>query len=187
MNGKKPSFSMLESTYLLSLLPVGYILLLGSSVFMLWTEYTSDPINPKDITGVWIGFAFTCLVVIGITLLVLPKAYCKLTFTSDTIRIKRALHKPVCHSYDYYSYVYRATYWHGSPVGIGYFPQFLVLSHRFLRQNELNGINEVPDGVDQVIKIRLTKRRYRKMLPALPPYLRHMAESYWSKQFGEKK
>lgn len=155
--------------------------------FALWTAYNISPRDQRDINYLWIFSGIVFVLYFTFLIYILPRAYCKLTFTPDTIQIKRALRKPVCRSYDYYSYVYRATYWHGSPVGIGYFPQFLVLSHRFLRQNELNGINEVSNSVDQVIKIRLTKRRYQKMLPALPPYIRHMAESYWSEQFGEKK
>ena len=50
---------------------------------------------------------------------------------------------------------------------------------------ELQHINVVQSD-DQLIKIHLTKRRYKKLLSILPPYPKLIMEKYYGERFGGK-
>ena len=177
---KKPSYSFLENPSLLAMGISLNVVIIVAFISVLWWVYMG---GDEIFWGIIICGTIELLMV-GASLLALPQWYTKITFTEDSIQVKRAFHKPICHPYKHYSYVYRATYWHGSPLGIGYYPQFLVFSRRSMRQVELENINQVYEA-DKIIKLRITKRRYKKLNAVLPSEARYILERYWGEKYGK--
>lgn len=162
---------------------LGILLILFNISIILIAKKQNDTI--RDLLPVLWIFPFTIFYA-AVWIWQSPVWLKRIVFTPDEIQIRRLFRQLVRCPYKTYSYVYRGTYFHPGPGGdIGYFPQFLVLSRRYMRPVELANINRLQDP-DNVITLRITKRRYKKLLPALPPYIRHMAESYWGERFGKK-
>lgn len=82
------------------------------------------------------------------------------------------LYKPLFRSgrrlkYSNYPRVQYAYYMHGNWLG-AYKVHFFVLTNKRLSDEELSHINEVAPSID-LLKIRYTRRNYRKLVEALPP------------------
>ena len=127
-------------------------------------------------TALWLGVCVWCF----------PKWIIIVTVDERSIRYKQAFKKPVEVEWKKYRNIHPATYYHGSVIGVGYYPDFLVLATRSVSMHELRSINHV--AVDEeLIKIRITKRSYRKLHSILPPYPKHILEKYFAEKYGEKK
>ena len=126
--------------------------------------------------ALWLGVCVWCF----------PKWIIIVTVDERSIRYKQAFKKPVEVEWKKYRNIHPATYYHGSVIGVGYYPDFLVLATRSVSMHELRSINHV--AVDEeLIKIRITKRSYRKLHSILPPYPKHILEKYFAEKYGEKK
>lgn len=114
-------------------------------------------------------FFFGALWILMITLVywTIPQWFIKIIFLPDGIRIKAARKKPTVRPYKYYQYVYKASYWHGSPIGIGIIKDYIVISHRRLNDAELCNINQVAGSTD-IIKIKYSPKTYRTLMDTLP-------------------
>ena len=88
-------------------------------------------------------------------------------FTKDGIEFHTALKKPVFTTYQQCQNVAYASYWHGSPVGVGALKWFIVISERKLSKYELEHINQIPVS-SNVLKIEYSKKRREKLMEILP-------------------
>lgn len=104
-----------------------------------------------------------------------PRWWIFITLSENEIRYKAAFHKPASHPYAAYRYVYRGTYWHGSLVGVGFRPRYLILSQRKMTTEELTQINHVMPS-EKVIKLRYSGRVHRKLSRILPESCRRQVD-----------
>lgn len=126
------------------------------------------PANSKeDKIGCQVIFIIIALGVIVGTILCLPRWLVRIEFSEDAIVYHSAFTKAVKRSYNYYPYIYKAWYFHGGVIPIGYRAIYIVLSQKVLSPAELEHINQVAIS-DSVIKIRYSKRVYDKLLHVLP-------------------
>ena len=126
-----------------------------------------------------LGVPFLCLM-----LWVLPRFFVMITLSEDCIRYKPLFCKAMEVKWKDWKNIYPATYYHGSPFGVGYYPDFLVLAKRSVSVNELQHVNIVKND-DQILKIRITKRSYKKLASILPPYPLRILEKYYGEKYGE--
>ena len=134
-----------------------------SMIVLFSTVWRTGSLNGE---GQWFFGVLLFLLYIS-TALVAPRWWIFITLSENGIKYKAAFHKSVVNPYSAYRYIYRGTYWHGSLFGVGYRPQYLVLSQRRLKSDELAQINNVMPS-DKVIKIRFSKRLLRKLKDMLP-------------------
>ena len=123
--------------------------------------------DKHDVIGVLSTGGTLEILLIIVIIWVLPQWYVKITFLPDGVRIKPARKKPTERPYKYYQYVYKAYYWHGSPIGIGTNVYYIVVSHRRLKDNELCNINQLASSAD-VIKIKYSPKTYQTLMNTLP-------------------
>lgn len=128
-----------------------------------------------------VGLPYFCLM-----LWVLPRFFVMITLSEDCIRYKPLFCKAMEVKWKDWKNIYPATYYHGSPFGVGYYPAFLVLAKRSVSVNELQHVNVVKND-DQILKIRITKRSYKKLASILPPYPLRILEKYYGEKYGGKK
>lgn len=95
------------------------------------------------------------------------KFFATIHFTKDGIEFHTAFKKPVFATYKQYRNVIYASYWHGSPVGIGSTKWFIVISERKLSKYESEHINQLPIS-NSVLKIEYSKKRREKLMKILP-------------------
>lgn len=126
----------------------------------------------KDILGSLAVFGTMGVLAVLTGILALPRWLTRITFRPESVIIKTALRRPVERPYKYYQYVYRAWYWHGSPVGLGMNVAYIVISHRRMRDEELTNINQPAPSAD-VIKIHYSPKTYRKLMEILPREMRY--------------
>ncbi len=123
--------------------------------------------DKHDVIGALSTFGTTEILVIMVVIWVSPQWFTKISFLPDAVLIKAARRKPVERSYKYYQYVYKAYYWHGSPIGVGKNIDYIVISHRRLKDEELSNINRLASSTD-VLKIKYSPKTYRKLMDTLP-------------------
>lgn len=103
-----------------------------------------------------------------ICFILLAKQMCvRITFSEESVTIHPFFSKPMQKSYKHYQYVYKACYWHGSPIGIGIIKNYIVISHRRLNDAELCNINQVAGSTD-IIKIKYSPKTYQTLMDTLP-------------------
>lgn len=154
----------------LSLMGLLYIVvMLGSSLFIMLTTILR---GRNDELGVAILFGILAAAIILIAVFVSPQWFVWLEFLPTGIRIKPAWKKAVERPYKYYAYVNRAGYWHGTPVGIGKTVDYIVFSHRRLKDEELYAINRIASS-EKVIKIQYTPKTYQRLMELLPTEMRY--------------
>lgn len=95
------------------------------------------------------------------------KFFAMIHFTKDGVEFHTAFQKPILKTYKQYRNVVYASYWHGSPVGIGSIKWFIVISERKLSKYELEHINQIPVS-SNVLKIEYSKKRREKLMEILP-------------------
>jgi hypothetical protein len=93
--------------------------------------------------------------------------FMRLSFRQNGILLLPGVRKSVLRPYKYYQYVYKARYFHGSPIGVGYMRYYMVFSHRRLTDIELNNINMIAGGTD-IIKVKYSKKVYQSLMNILP-------------------
>ena len=151
----------------------GTILLFSSFVAAIAVAYDAFTLPPSYYgsftdrcitTGIFVCFS---VAFVGIYIFVLPQLYVRITLRPSGIETKAARKKPVVRPYTDYHYFYRASYWHGTPLGIGKDVYFIVLSHRRLKNAEIYAINTVPQDGD-VICIKYSRKRLDMLLRILP-------------------
>lgn len=121
----------------------------------------------EDIIGVLSVFGTIGIVIALSIYLMIPQWYVKITFLPNGVQIKPARKMPTERPYKYYQYVYKAYYWHGSPIGIGTNVYYMVISHRRLKDEELCNINQLASSTD-VIKIKYSPKAYQTLMDTLP-------------------
>ena len=121
----------------------------------------------SDETGVIVFFGIMAIAVIFIAVFVSPQWFVLLTFLPVGIQIKPAWKKAVVRPYEYYAYVNKACYWHGTPIGIGKTMDYIVFSHRRMKDEELKAINMVVSS-EKVIKIKYSPKTYQQLMESLP-------------------
>ena len=115
--------------------------------------------------GIWMTLLPICTVVI----------YCfetdrwclMLTFDRDGVLYKPLFRKGMRIQYSNYPRIQYAYYMHGNMFA-AYKVNFFVFTNRRLTDEELTQINQVAPSSD-LIKIRYTRKTYKKLLEALPP------------------
>ena len=125
----------------------------------------------QDIIGSLCVFGTLAVLSILVAVLVSPRWYTKITFLKESVFIKTALKRPIKRSYQYYQYVYKAWYWHGSLIGIGK-TDYIVISHRRISDEELGAINQLSPSSD-VLKVRYSAKTYQKLMIILPPEMQY--------------
>lgn len=136
----------------------------GCAGFVAYSVITGER---KDIIGSLCVFGTLAVLSILVAVWVSPRWYTRITLLQESVIIKTALKHPIKRPYKYYQYVYKAWYWHGSPIGIGKNVDYIVISHRRLREEELESINQLAPGSD-VLKIRYSPKTYQKLMEILP-------------------
>lgn len=126
----------------------------------------------EDVIGVSCIFGTLAVLSILVAIIASPRWYTRITFLPESVIIKTALKHPVERQYKYYQYVYKAWYWHGSPIGVGKNIDYIVISHRRLRDEELGSINQ-PAPSNDVLKIRYSARTYQKLMKILPAEMQY--------------
>ena len=122
----------------------------------------------SDSAGVRIVFMVPSAVWVGVLIFTSNQWLMLLEFRPDGIYMKPGVYKRTLRPYKYYPYVSKAWYWHGSPIGAGKNVDYIVISHRRLRDEEIRNINSIVPGAD-VIKIRYSDRTFQKLTAILPP------------------
>lgn len=107
--------------------------------FILYFTITGEH---RDVIGSLCILGPIMVLYIVATVFALPRWYTRITLLPESVIIKTALRSPIERSYKYYQYVYRAWYWHGSPIGVGMNVDYIVISHRRMRDEELTNINQ---------------------------------------------
>lgn len=103
-----------------------------------------------------------------ISFILLAKQMCiRIIFSESSLTIHPLFSKRYQKDYKHYQYVYKASYWHGSPIGIGIIKDYIVISHRRLNDAELCNINQVAGSTD-IIKIKYSPKTYRTLMDTLP-------------------
>ena len=120
-----------------------------------------------------------------IMLCILPRFFIVFTMSEEGVRIKAPFTKPLEIPWTSYKSFYPATYYHGSVGGGGYYPAYLVLARRRVTTDELQNVNRVSVD-DKFLKIRVTKRNYRKLESILPPKAKLVLEKYYGEKYGGK-
>ncbi|MBR5234457.1 MAG: hypothetical protein IKW03_09630 [Clostridia bacterium] len=95
------------------------------------------------------------------------KFFAMIHFTKDGIEFHTAFKKPILKTYKQYRNVVYASYWHGSPIGVGSIKWFIVISERKLSKYESEHINQIPIS-SNVLKIEYSKKRREKLMEILP-------------------
>ncbi len=108
-----------------------------------------------------------CTIILLCCILESKKYFATIHFTKDGIELHTALKKPTFATYKQYRNVTYASYWHGSPVGIGSTKWFIVISERKLSKYELEHINQIPVS-SNVLKIEYSKKRREQLMEILP-------------------
>ena len=147
-----------NATYLI----VGAILLFLCDIMLIGIFIYADGFNENMIVLV-----IFILMSVALMVLIYVGVGASMLFTDMGIEYKQPFKKKTMKSYDYYPYIYRASYYHGSLIGIGYRPNYIVFSQRRLSSNELKNINQVAIS-DKVIKIKYSKNVYNKLMHVLP-------------------
>lgn len=140
---------------------VGFCLCSGIVIhYVFWGEL-------YDVVGSLCVFGTLDVLCILVAIIALPRWYTRITLLQESVIIKTALKQPIERPYKYYQYVYKAWYWHGSPIGVGKNVDYIVISHRRLRDEELANINQLAPDSD-VLKIRYSSKNYQKLMDILP-------------------
>ena len=95
------------------------------------------------------------------------KFFAMIHFTKDGVEFHTAFQKPILKTYKQYRNVVYASYWHGSPIGVGSIKWFIVISERKLSKYESEHINQIPIS-SNVLKIEYSKKRREKLMEILP-------------------
>lgn len=96
--------------------------------------------------------------------------FATLEFSSEGILLKAPMRKNVFRNYKQYSHMSYASYWHGSPAGIGSTKWYIVISTFKLNQYDLTHINGVHIS-DNIIKIQYSEKRRKQLQEVLPEKL----------------
>ena len=113
------------------------------------------------------------------SVLTMPRWAAYITLDKNGIYFHSPFHKKSFQPYSLNSYIYRAKYFHGSAVGLGYYRDFIVISQKRLTNDELEHINNV--GVSkEVIKIKYSKRNMLALKSVLPDKLYRTIEMKFS-------
>ena len=142
------------------------------------------PINVPHLTfyvfgAVWLGFAVIWICII------LPRMIIVITLSAECVRFRVLFHKTIEIPWKDFKNILPATYYHGSPLGVGYYPDYLVLAKRRVEMSELRNVNTALVD-EEFLKIRITKRSYRKLEAILPPYPKLILEKYYAGKYGGK-
>ena len=115
--------------------------------------------------GVWIMLLAISSVVVSCCI---TERWClMLTFDRDGVLYKPLFRKGMRIQYSNYPRIQYAYYMHGNMFA-AYKVNFFVFTNRRLSNEELTQINQVAPSSD-LIKIRYTRKTYKKLLEALPP------------------
>ena len=147
----------------LSLMALTYIIVVPGGAFgmAIWTYLDHDS------TGVVLFFGVLGLLNGALAVMCMSQWFVFITFLPDVIRIKPVRKKATERPYRDYAYVYKARYWHGSPIGVGKYVNYIVISNRWIKDAQLNSINELPTSAD-VIKIKYSKKTYQQLMDTVP-------------------
>ena len=145
---------------------IGFGLCIGFAIYFIITGERQDIIGSLCVLVPIMG-----LLIVAVAL-ALPRWYTRITLLPESVVIKTALRHPVERQYKYYQYVYKAWYWHGSPIGIGKNVEYIVISHRRLCDEELVSINQLSPDND-VLKIRYSPKTYRSLIEILPEEMQY--------------
>ena len=118
-----------------------------------------------DPLGIWFMLLMMCSVVISCCI---TERWClMITFERDGVLYKPLFRKGTRIQYSNYPRIQYAYYMHGNMFA-AYKVNFFVFTNRRLSNEELTQINQVAPSSD-LIKIRYTRKTYKKLLEALPP------------------
>lgn len=95
------------------------------------------------------------------------KFFATIHFTAIGIEFHTIFKKQSLTSYKQYRHIAYASYWHGTPIGVGSIKWFIVISERKLSKYELEHINQIPIS-KSVLKIEYSKKRHQKLCEILP-------------------
>lgn len=151
------------------LLSIIIIVTLSATTLLLLQQNIIRCATDKDriLTQLFIGM-WAVIYLVGV-ILCAPQWFASIVFDKERIYVFIPFRKRILYEYKNFSHVYKATYWHGSLFGVGYHPQFFVLSQRRMTTDELQNVNHVPIS-DKVVKIRHTEHMHRKLCTILPEY-----------------
>lgn len=142
-----------------------YLFTFASYIFFWWTgsvmQTTTECIQIR-ILGI-----IVCTIMLICWLFESKKFFATIHITKDGIEFHTAFKKPILKTYKQYRNVVYASYWHGSPIGIGSIKWFIVISERKLSKYELEHINQIPVS-SNVLKIEYSKKRREKLMEILP-------------------
>lgn len=136
-------------------------------------------IHTGDKSGIipsWIGGGCLCVAAIVSFVLLMKQMCVRITFAADAVTIHPLFTKPVRRPYKYYPYVFKGGYWHGSPIGVGKWVDYIVLSHGYIKNDDLMRINALGKDND-VIRIRYRRKNYDRFLAALPIEMAHKVKA----------
>ena len=108
---------------------------------------------------------------------VLPRFFVMVTIDEIGVRYKVLFHKSVELKWDELYGAYPATY----PFR-GEFPPYFVFTKKPLSRNDLKNINQIQTDKN-FLKIRVTKRNYKKLRDALPVEYRHVLVKAYQYRF----
>lgn len=165
-----PTASAMVIVFVIVLCLVCLDIIIGAVTFY---NSTGDDSGLVTVIVVFSLFLMTTI----ITSYFLAKQMCvRIIFDKDTITIHPLFKKPFQRAYKYYPYVYKGGYWHGSPIGVGKWVDYIVLSHGYIKNDDLMRINAL--GKDnEVIRIRYRRKNYDRLLAALPTEMAHKVKA----------
>ena len=114
---------------------------------------------------------------IPLYLFILPRFLVFVTIDETGIRHKALFHKSVELKWDELYGAYPATY----PLR-GEFPPYFVFTKKPLSRNDLKNINQIQTDKN-FLKIRVTKRNYKKLRDTLPVEYRHVLVKAYQYRF----
>jgi len=142
-----------------------FLMTFGFYIFGWWIG--SDMQTESECILIRIFFMSICTILLICWIFESKKYFATIHFTKDGIEFHTAFKKPVFATYKQYRNVIYASYWHGSPVGIGSTKWFIVISERKLSKYESEHINQIPIS-NSVLKIEYSKKRREKLMKILP-------------------
>ena len=160
--------------------------LLALAIFII-PRYKEKIVDDNNIVGLYFMISIYIFGFIISLILCSRRWYSRFTFTSDGIIIKIPFKKTVIRPYKDFPYIRLGGYFHGTVVGsLGKWRKFIVFTNRLIKADELYSINNVVCSAD-LIKVKYSKRAYKKMCEILPPKAISALERELTKQFPASK
>jgi hypothetical protein len=144
------------------------------TVMMLWTVFVI--VNEATVTDatqlVPIRFFFGLLLAGFLIAIVTSSSrfLCVISLTHMAITIRIPFCKKKEFSYNKFRYLYSGGYFHTNLAGLGFKVWYIVIAQRQLSIHELNQLNRISNSQD-IVKVRYSRRNYKKLKAILPPSL----------------